>query len=184
MAETKLIPIPKQYEWVEKSVKKHDGPRMLKEFLKLYGIQEIVGKKHNQVILDWARELNIPNYKDDETAWCGLVMAVVAYRAGKKVVANPLWARNWKGFGNPADVPSLADVMVFKRGDGGHVGLYIGEDDTHYHILGGNTKNAVGIARLEKSRLIAARRLYLIGAPKNVKPYILDGKGEVSENEA
>ncbi len=38
-----------------------------------------------------------------------------------------------------------------------HVGLYAGEDDTHYNVLGGNQSNSVSVARIEKSRLVAIR---------------------------
>jgi hypothetical protein len=42
---------------------------------------------------------------------------------------------------------------VFTRSGGGHVGLYVGEDATHYHVLGGNQANLVSIMRLAKGRL-------------------------------
>lgn len=43
--------------------------------------------------------------------------------------------------------------MTFTRPGGGHVGLYVGEDASHYHILGGNQSNSVRISRIEKKRL-------------------------------
>ena len=43
--------------------------------------------------------------------------------------------------------------MVFTRAGRGHVGLYLGEDATHFHILGGNQTNNVSITRIAKVRL-------------------------------
>ena len=48
-------------------------------------------------------------------------------------------------------------MLVFERDGGGHVGFYVGEDGTHYHVLGGNQDDAVSIAKIAKSRLVASR---------------------------
>ena len=47
--------------------------------------------------------------------------------------------------------------MTFKRPGGGHVGFYVGEDSTAYHVLSGNQFDKVGITRIDKSRLVAIR---------------------------
>jgi hypothetical protein len=47
--------------------------------------------------------------------------------------------------------------LVFKREGGGHVGFYLGEDASSYQVLGGNQDDAVSVARLPKTRLIASR---------------------------
>jgi len=39
----------------------------------------------------------------------------------------------------------------------GHVVFVLGQDDTHFFVLGGNQSDAVTIARIAKSRLIGAR---------------------------
>ena len=70
--------------------------------------------------------------------------------------SNPYWARNWMLFGQPVR-PVIGAVLVFERGSGGHVGFAIGQDDTHFHVLGGNQSDAVTIARIAKSRLLGAR---------------------------
>lgn len=52
-------------------------------------------------------------------------------------------------------------VMVFWRGSPsgtkGHVGFYWAEDDSAFHILGGNQSNSVSVTRIAKNRLISAR---------------------------
>jgi hypothetical protein len=48
-------------------------------------------------------------------------------------------------------------VLVFEREGGGHVGFYVGEDGTSYHVIGGNQGDAVSVARIAKTRLVASR---------------------------
>lgn len=167
-----------RYEWL----KKEPGPRMLLEALKLIGVTEKAGTANNPEIMAWAKEVNAVGYSADEIAWCGLFMAVVAKRAGKPVPVNPLWARNWAGWGK--DSPKeLGAVLVFSRGSGGHVGLYVGEDKECYHVLGGNQGDSVSIVRIRKNRLLACRALYSIAKPANVRPVFLQVSGSVSEDE-
>lgn len=162
-------------------------PKMIQEGLKLYGTLETPGTKSTQSILDWAKECDLSStYGSDEIPWCGLYAAVVAKRAGKKVVASPLWARSWRNFGSAAPQPSLGDILVFSRpGGGGHVGLYVAEDNACYHVLGGNQSDQVNITRILKTRLLEARRPVYITQPKSVKPYVIQKHGGViSSNEA
>lgn len=160
------------------------APKMLHEALKLYGTKEVLGDAHNPTILYWAKELGLEDiYTADSIPWCGLFMAVVAKHAGKAVPTNPLWARNWAKWGNKTK-PELGAVLVFERGPtSGHVGMYVGEDDTHYHVLGGNQKDMVCVVRIEKKRLLAARDSYNV-KPANVRQVRLQPTGETSRNEA
>src|SRR5690606_15669240 len=173
--------IPKQYQWLLKE----PAPRMILEGLKLVGTKEIVCKQHNPDIMGWARELGLQNiYTADEIAWCGLVHAFICKVADKPIVKDPLWALNWAKWGEKASTPLLGDTLVFKRPGGGHVGVYIGEDSTAYHVMGGNQGNAYGFTRIAKERLYAARRFYAIGMPPNVRKIILKSTGSLSTNEA
>lgn len=76
------------------------GPKMLVAALKLLGIQEKAGASDNPTILAWAKDLGIEAYKHDATPWCGLFVAYVAHKAGKPVVKDPLWAKNWLNWGS------------------------------------------------------------------------------------
>ena len=69
---------------------------------------------------------------------------------------NPNWARNWLLFGRDTK-PITGAVLVFERGSGGHVGFAVGQDDTHFFVLGGNQSDAVTVARIAMSRLLGAR---------------------------
>ena len=165
---------------------KLDGVRVIEEGAKLIGTREIVGKKHNPIILDWAKDLGLSKvYTSDEIPWCGLFVAYVVKQAGFEPVKDPLWARNWNSFGNKQDIAMLGDILVFSRNGGGHVGFYIGEDNTCYHVLGGNQNNTVNITRILKSRCIGIRRCpWRIAQPVAVKRYFYNSKGSISSNEA
>lgn len=164
---------------------KESGPKVLTEALKLYGVKEIAGPTHSKEIMNWAKELGIKNYTADEIAWCGLLAAIVVYRAGFVPVKDPLWADNWRKFGNPQKVAMLGDILTFKRTGGNHVGFYVGEDKTHYHVLGGNQSNMVNIMRIDKTRLTSIRRCpWKIAQPSNVRVIHLNAEGKVSENES
>lgn len=176
------MPIPAKYSWLNDV---GTLPRMVQEGLKLYGTIETPGDMDNPKIMQWAQETGLTNvYTADAVPWCGLFMAVVAKRAGKKLVQGPLWALNWGKWGNDAGQPELGDVLTFVRPGGGHVALYIGEDEKYYHVLGGNQSDAVTITRIDKSRMRAARNLYTIGPPASAKPYILQPTGAISVNES
>ena len=172
----------KQYEWLSKET----SPKVIVEAVKLYGTKEIVGKQHSKEILSWAEEVGLGKvYKADETAWCGLYASIVVKRAGFDVVKDPLWARNWNNFGTKQDVAMLGDVLVFVRDGGGHVGFYVGEDATCYHVLGGNQSNMVNTTRILKSRCIGIRRCdWKNSQPKEVRVIKLEAQGSVSTNEA
>lgn len=168
--------LPTKYAWLNAE----PGPKMLREAIALHGTKEFVGPNHNPVILGWAREIGEPGYSSDEIAWCGLFVGICAHRAGwdARPKGNALWARNWAHWGNPADRPMLGDIMVFPRGAGGHVALYVGEDATHFHILGGNQGNEVSIVRKPKVPLIACRRApWRAVQPPNVRRVLLSAAG-------
>jgi uncharacterized protein (TIGR02594 family) len=162
-------------------------PRTISEALKEYGTLEAPGDANNPQIIGWARQVGgsvAETFKADSIPWCGLFVALICQRAGKALPANPLWALNWKQFGVSVGQPQLGDVLIFIRPGGGHVGFYVGEDQTAYHVLGGNQSDAVTIARVAKSRLHAVRRPAMKAAPASARPYIIAASGELSTNEA
>lgn len=180
--------LPKNYEWLDRV---GTLPRCIQEALKLHGVTEVVGKGSNATIIGWRDELNqagakITGYSDDDIPWCGLFAAIVVLRARGvvEVVAEPLWALNWAKFGVKSPQAGLGDILAFQRNGGGHVGFYIAEDDTCYHVLGGNQSNKVCITRVEKNRCKAVRRPPYHNQPLSVKRYVVNAKGAVSKNEA
>lgn len=178
--------IPPNYAWLSTV---GTLPRTIQEGLKLLGVAEVVGRGSNKTIIDWRDELNhtgvkISGYSDDDIPWCGLFAAIVVHRAGKTVVEEPLWALNWMRFGVKATKAALGDVLAFKRPSGGHVGFYLAEDSTAYHVLGGNQSNKVCVTRVAKDRCVAIRRPVYRIQPASAKPYIVKSSGGLSTNEA
>ena len=137
-------------------------PVWMREARRLIGVREVVGKGSNPTIMDWAKRLGgwvASFFKDDDIAWCGLFMAHVLGLTlpREPLPANPLGALQYNKFGRQLPTPALGAIMTFTRDGGGHVGLYVGEDKTHFHILGGNQGNSVRISRIEKNRLSDTR---------------------------
>jgi uncharacterized protein (TIGR02594 family) len=169
------------YDWL----KDEKAPRILVQAVKLIGTKEIVGKEHNPQIMFWAKELKLSSvYNADEIPWCGLFIAYCCHAAGLDVVSKPLWALSWSAWGTEVIEPMLGDVLTFKRNGGGHVGIYVGEDLTHFHVLGGNQSDSVSVSRIAKTRLYKARRTYWkIAQPANVRKVYLEAKGVITTNE-
>lgn len=160
-------------------------PKLLQFAIPLFGTQERAGVLNNPVVMGWAKETGLEKtYVADSIAWCGLFAAVVTKRAGYDPVAGPLWALNWLNFGVRGQEPSLGDILCFVREGGGHVGFYVGEDEGHYHVLGGNQSDGVNVMRLSKGRLRGARRPAYKSPLPTWKPYQVSANGRVSVNEA
>lgn len=144
------------------------GPRLepvwVIESRRWIGEAEVPGKGSNPRLLKaiqavGAKVLGI-NYTDDDSAWCGAIMAVWL---GQTLPSEPLpsiavRASSWSSFGVKLETPALGAIMVFSRKGGGHVGLYLGETATHYVILGGNQGNRVSIMTRAKGNDLQAMR--------------------------
>ena len=87
--------------------------------------------------------------------------------------------------GRVPDPTAIArDMMEARAKGGGHVGLSVGEDETAFHVLGGNQADAVSISRIAKSRCIDIRRPIYRDQPASVAPVQLAATGAMSVNEA
>lgn len=159
----------------------------MEEAQRLKGVKEVVGKGSNATILKWAAAIGgwVKSYfTDDDIPWCGLFVAhcIGATLSNEPLPSNPLGALNWKTFG-VASKPAPGAILVFRRSGGGHVGFYVGEDATAYHVLGGNQSNAVNVTRVAKDRHEATR--WPISATLSAAgPVHLTTSGALSTNEA
>lgn len=161
------------------------GPPALLEALKLWGVAELKGDRHNPEIMAWARELGGMTevlYGADEVPWCGLFVGIVMKRAGVgfNLPRYLVRARAWLNFGSEVTVPALMDVLVFQREGGGHVGFYVGEDDEAFHVLGGNQGDRVSIVRIARSRLMGARRPLYDQTPQMIRPIFRASQGSLA----
>ncbi len=164
-------------------------PIWMREARRHLGLREVPGKGSNPTIMSWAKQLGgwvASFYTDDDIPWCGLALGawIAITLPGEPLPSNYLGALNWRTFGINLSTPALGAILVFSRKGGGHVGLYVGEDATHFHVLGANQSNSVSITRIEKSRLVATRYPKTGGNPVGGRVH-LSAKGvPITRNEA
>lgn len=158
-------------------------PKWLAVARDLIGTKEIPGVRHSNIIQGWLRKLGAW-WSDDETPWCGVFLAYCMQKAGLPFPKAYYRASAWADYGSRLRTDRLAPgaILVFQRAGGGHVGFYLGEDKTHYIVLGGNQSNAVSIAKIRKDRLIASR--WPNGEPVIGKPVAMTFGGKETTNEA
>lgn len=129
-------------------------PPWITEARRYLGLHEVKDAKK----LDKALRLDA-----SQTAWCGAFVGMVIATVLPKepLPSNPLGSRNWLKLGKSLAGPQVGAVAVFWRGSKtgwqGHVGIVVGHDKTHLHILGGNQTNAVSVSRVAKDRLLGYR---------------------------
>ena len=132
-----------------------------------YGVTEIIGGKHNRVIMNYFHEIGHTWVTTDETAWCSAYANWVALKSGKEH-SGKLNARSWLKVGEQITIPERGDVVVFwrerKSSWKGHVGFFISysADRKYIYCLGGNQNNQVNIKAYPTSRLLGFRRLKTI----------------------
>lgn len=133
-------------------------PLWLTEARRWIGEREVAGPRSNPRILTairsvGARVLGI-DYVNDDTAWCGGIMAawLATTLPAEPLPSIAVRAKSWEKFGVALTAPALGAVMVFSRVGGGHVALYLGETATHWILLGGNQGNKVSIMARPKSQ--------------------------------
>lgn len=127
----------------------------------LIGVREVPGAGNSATIMGWAKRLGAKvlgiTYAADSVPWCGLFAAHVMAHVG--IVPPPVAVRasEWGKWGRKLLAPRPGCILTFTREGGGHVGFYVGEDDTHLHVLGGNQGDAVSITRIARNRLSEMR---------------------------
>jgi uncharacterized protein (TIGR02594 family) len=149
------------------------------------GTREAPGAANHPVIVSWAKRLGTKvlgiAFNGDAVPWCGLFMAQCMSKAGIAAPAIAVRAKAWTTWGSNLALDKLAlrAVLVFGRVGGGQVAQYVGQDETHFHIIGGNQGEPVTIMRKLKGDLIAARwpkgepvigrpmRMVSVGVPVN-----------------
>jgi uncharacterized protein (TIGR02594 family) len=127
------------------------------------GTREAPGVANSPTIMGWAKKLGTKvlgmAYDADSVPWCGVFVAACLAEDGIPAAPIAVRAKAWADWGKNLRADRLAPgaVLVFERPGGGHVGFYVGEDASAYHVLGGNQGDRVSVMRLEKSRCVARR---------------------------
>lgn len=152
----------------------------------LIGVKEYPGAPNNPKIMQWAskvgRFLGI-KYDGDSVPWCGLFAAYCMVEAGFTPPSIAVRASAWSTWGVALTKPAFGAILTFKRDGGGHVGFYVSEDATTYHVLGGNQSDAVNITKIAKDRCTAIRWPAGLALPAS-GPVVAKRDGKVSQNEA
>lgn len=153
------------------------------------GTREAAGAANSPTIMGWAKRLGTKVlgivYNADSVPWCGLFVAACMQEAGLPSAPIAVRASAWGNYGQRLRFDRLAPgaILIFQRPGGGHVGFYVGEDATAYHVLGGNQSDMVNVMRIAKSRCVAAR--WPTGVAVAGKPVLLAASGTpLSRNEA
>lgn len=161
-----------------------EGPPWYLEALRMKGLHE---RADNSTLKTWF-DKSVAWIDPREIPWCGAFVATCQRKAipNTDLPVNPLGARQWGAYGVEAS-PCLGSILTFWRGSPsgwqGHVAYYVGEDPTHYHVLGGNQSNAVNIMRIARNRLLQSR--WPKGVAVTTNPVLLSPSGvPVSINEA
>lgn len=147
-------------------------------------LREVPGPASNPTILGWLGKLKAW-WKEDATPWCGTFVAYTLQESGLPIIKEWYRAKAWATYGSNLRPDRLAPgaILVFGRDNGGHVGYYVGEDQTSYHVFGGNQSDKVCRTRILKTRLIASR--WPAGVPVIGGPVLLNTVGgPISRNEA
>lgn len=138
---------------------------ILSEFNKDYGLHEIVGKKHNPIIVDFFKEIGHEWVNNDETPWCSASMSAKCKRLGLPY-SKKLDARSWLNMGlEETDKPEAGrTIVVFHRGDPnswmGHVTAYVHHDENYIYGTGGNQGNQIKTSTYKHSRKLAYLNLW------------------------
>lgn len=171
------------------------APLMVQKALDLYGVTELSGVPNNPVIVAWADEIAeacggayanwaADWFNADSIPWCGLFVAVCAVRSAqgrrdRLPLHKYLSALEWKAWGVAVAVKDavVGDIMISQRKGGGHVAIIVGEDATHFHILGGNQSDQVNIVRKAKAEVVAVRRPPYLSRPAGARKVMLTPSG-------
>ena len=145
------------YAWLARG----DVPRMICAAIGLWRDLDAAGATIGAVVPDAEvkaalRGNLLPSL--DANPGSGILLAVLARRARKTVPDLPQCALEWAGYGSPAGQPRLGDILCTRGEAGPDVGIYLGEDDTAYHVLGATGDDRIGVTRVARNTLHAVRR--------------------------
>jgi len=142
----------------ELSLSAETQPLWLRIAIKEIGVREYEGQTDNPRIVEYLNSttLGSPDNLNDETLWCSAFVNWCVEQSGVKGT-DSAWARDWLHWGQSMDNPIIGCIVVFSRGDGGHVGFYIDKTPSHIKVLGGNQNHEVNISSYPKSRLLGYR---------------------------
>jgi len=121
------------------------------EARKYIGQKEIKGSKHNPLFLSWLQKLKAW-WAEDESAWCGLYIAICLYEARVSYPKHWYRALDYLNYGTRLIQPAYGCVAVKSRKGGGHVCFVVGKTKEGKLVcLGGNQNDMVCYALYNES---------------------------------
>jgi uncharacterized protein (TIGR02594 family) len=115
------------------------------------GVKEIKGPDANPRVMEYLNSTTI-RATDDVTPWCSGFVNWVVIQAGMAGTDSAASA-SWRKWGQVITKPEYGCIMGYTRPDGsGHVGFYVGEDESTYSVLGGNQADMVKVSRFSKEK--------------------------------
>ena len=131
------------------------------------GITEVSGRESNPRIIEYFSTTTIMA-TDDAVPWCSAMMNWAVNQIGMTGTDSAASA-SWAKWGERLKKPVDGCIIGFIREDGsGHVGIYIGEDQYNYKILGGNQSDTVKISNFAKVKDYEGTRTWYFRRPKTV----------------
>lgn len=127
-----------------------------------FGIEEIVGPKHNSWIVNLFKKVGAGWYTSDETPWCGAFAADLIFNSIGKRLFEKTWtavsAKSYLTVGKKIGLIEAKpmDLVVISRdaGKGHHVAFLWNYDENYIYLFGGNQGNKTGVSKFSISRLI------------------------------
>ncbi len=122
------------------------------------GVEEFEGEKNNPRVLEYFKATEYrPHFEDN---WCSAFVCFCLEKTGHKSTRKAN-ARSYEWFGTRLIKPKRGCIAVFWRGSKegwqGHVGFYMGQNETHVYVLGGNQNDSVKVSSYPKNQLLSYR---------------------------
>ena len=125
-----------------------------------YGTLEHPGREHNPDIIQFAHDIGLEWYQNDETEWCAIFTNWCLKQAGLKYLSSCV-ARHCLKLGKETLNPEIGDLVIYwresKQSWKGHVGIFIRKVDNLIYTLGGNQSDMVCIKSYPSYRLLGYR---------------------------
>jgi len=118
------------------------------------GVKEIRGGEHPRII-EYHMSTSLKS-KEDEIPWCSSFVCWCLEQNGIKSTRSA-WARSYLKWGIKLDKPKPGCIVVFQRGNAGHVAFFVSDDETGTLVLGGNQSDSVCFSEYNKKDVLGYR---------------------------
>lgn len=129
------------------------------------GIQEIPGKKHNDIIVGWFHDIGHKEVNDDETSWCAVATGAALQASGYPTTPRDvnMLARSYQTYGVRCE-PKVGALAIWPRGKSwqGHINIVesvrFENGRTQVRCVGGNQGGLKGGDAVTRTAWMEASR--------------------------